>query len=619
MRTYVRKTQRASASKETFELAAAQVLLGKSCRAAAKEYELCHMSLGRYIKKKEKFNASGNRSDEPRVGYALRRYIPQNMEAVLAEYALTVSRLYYGMTPHDLRKLAFQFCVANNIDVPEVWRRNEIAGPDWMAGFLKRNANLSIRPPEATSLARASAFNRHSVAEFFSNLRTVMMRHKFPPEAIYNTDETGVTTVQRPSKVIAQKGVKQIGKMTSGERGELVTVACVVNAIGTALPPMIIFPRVRYHEHFVNGAPVGSIGAGTKSGWMTEESFMTFLQHFQKHTKSSEDSPVLLVLDNHSSHISIQALDYAKSNAITILTFPPHCSHKLQPLDRTVYGPFKRFYNNAADNWMINHPGANMSIYDIPQLVEQAFKSAMTPGNIASGFRVSGIFPFNDAVFGDDEFLPSNVTDRDAPAVAGPAPAVAGPAPAVAGPAPAVAGPAPAVAGPAPAVAGPAPAVAGPAPAVAGPAPAVAGPAPAIAGPSTSVTSPEQLRPYPRAPPRKTHGRGRRRGTTMIATDTPIKKKLEEIQKSRSQPKNSKRKLPIGQRSSKKGKKASEERKLEGNQQEWYCLVCAESYASSLPKERWVQCESCMKWSHEQCTGGNDSYICDKCDDLDSE
>ena len=598
MRTYVRKTQRASASKETFELAAAQVLLGKSCRAAAKEYELSHMSLGRYIKKKEKFNASGNRSDEPRVGYALRRYIPQNMEAVLAEYALTVSRLYYGMTPHDLRKLAFQFCVANNIDVPEVWRRNEIAGPDWMAGFLKRNANLSIRTPEATSLARASAFNRHSVAEFFSNLRTVMMRHKFPPEAIYNMDETGVTTVQRPSKVIAQKGVKQIGKMTSGERGELVTVACVVNAIGTALPPMIIFPRVRYHKHFVNGAPVGSIGAGTKSGWMTEESFMTFLQHFQKHTKSSEDSPVLLVLDNHSSHISIQALDYAKSNAITILTFPPHCSHKLQPLDRTVYGPFKRFYNNAADNWMINHPGANMSIYDIPQLVEQAFKSAMTPGNIASGFRVSGIFPFNDAVFGDDEFLPSNVTDRDAPAVAGPAPAVAGPAPAVAGPAPVVAGPAPAVAGPAP---------------------AVAGPAPAIAGPSTSVTSPEQLRPYPRAPPRKTDGRGRRRGTTMIATDTPIKKKLEEIHKSRRQPKNSKRKLPIGQRSSKKGKKASEERKLEGKQQEWYCLVCAESYASSLPKERWVQCESCMKWSHEQCTGGNDSYICDKCDNLDSE
>ena len=392
-----------------------------------------------------------------------------------------------------------------------------------------------------------------------------MMRHKFPPEAIYNMDETGVTTVQRPSKVIAQKGVKQIGKMTSVERGELVTVACVVNAIGTALPPMIIFPRVRYNEHFVNGAPVGSIGAGTKSGWMTEESCMTFLQHFQKHTKSSEDSPVLIVLDNHSSHISIQALDYAKSNAITILTFPPHCSHKLQPLDRTVYGPFKRFYNNAADNWMINHPGANMSIYDIPQLVEQAFKSAMTPGNIASGFRVSGIFPFNDAVFGDDEFLPSNVTDRDAPAIAGPAPAVAGPAPAVAGQAPAVAGLAPAVAGPAP---------------------TVAGPAPAIAGPSTSVTSPEQLRPYPTAPPRKTDGRGRRRGTTMIATDTPIKKKLEEIQKSRSQPKNSKRKLPIGQRSSKKGKKASEERKLEGKQQEWHCLVCAESYASSLPKER---------------------------------
>ena len=40
----------------------------------------------------------------------------------------------------------------------------------------------------------------------------------------YSLDFIGVTTEQWPSKVIARKGAKQIGALTSGEREQLVTV-----------------------------------------------------------------------------------------------------------------------------------------------------------------------------------------------------------------------------------------------------------------------------------------------------------------------------------------------------------------------------------------------------------
>ena len=36
----------------------------------------------------------------------------------------------------------------------------------------------------------------------------------------------------------------------------------------------------------------------------------------------------------------------------------------------------------------------------------------MTPLNIQSGFRVSGIYALDPDIFQDDEFLPSHVTDR---------------------------------------------------------------------------------------------------------------------------------------------------------------------------------------------------------------
>ena len=49
--------------------------------------------------------------------------------------------------------------------------------------------------------------------------------------------------------------------------------------------------------------------------------------------------------------------------------FPPHCTHRLQPLDRSIYGPFKKYFNTAADEWDLNNPSKRMTIYDLPGYV----------------------------------------------------------------------------------------------------------------------------------------------------------------------------------------------------------------------------------------------------------
>ena len=198
----------------------------------------------------------------------------------------------------------------------------------------------------------------------------VLDTYKFNNYDIYNIDETGATTVHRPDRIVASKGTKQVGALTSAERGTLVTVAVVVSASGTLVPPMFVFPRVKFRDYFIANGSYGCVGSANPSGWIKPNDFLVFMQHFVAVTKCSKERPVLILLDNHESHLFIALIDYCCDNGIVLLTLPSHCSHKLQPLDRTVFGPFKKYVNTASDNWIKSNPVKTMCIYPIPGIVK---------------------------------------------------------------------------------------------------------------------------------------------------------------------------------------------------------------------------------------------------------
>lgn len=221
-----------------------------------------------------------------------------------------------------------------------------------------------------------------------------------------------------PSKVVSTRGKKQVGAVTSAERGELVTLVCAVNATGNAVAPFYIFPRKRWNDAFLVGATAGAKGTASGTGWMTSDIFSElYLPFFIKQTRCTKDRPVLLIMDNHESHCSLNAVTIAKDNGIAILTLPPHTSHRMQPLDRTVFGPMKKFYNAAVDGWMRTNPGQTVKIWQISLLTGQAFTQATTPSNIIADFKSTGISPLNTQIFTDEDYLPSDLTDRPDPCI----------------------------------------------------------------------------------------------------------------------------------------------------------------------------------------------------------
>ncbi|XP_055910585.1 uncharacterized protein LOC129944949 [Eupeodes corollae] len=387
------KTDRKVGSHSSEQMQAALDLIekGKSIREAAKLKKLSFTTLYRYYKKIKNNPEQANIRLVP--NYEINKVFTDAQEQTLIAYLKESAYLFYGLSNIDCRKLAYETALINKIKVPESWTKNQMTGIDWLKGFRARHRDVSLRIPESCSLARATGFNKFNVDLYFNNLERVLIRHpQFSNGTrIFNLDETATTTVQKPLKILAPKGIRCISKVTSGERGTLSTTCAITCASGIALPPVIVFPRKNFKNHMLHGTPPGTLGLATPSGWMNSELFPEVMRHFIQHSCSSKENPSLLLLGNHESHLSIEYLELAKTNGVTMLTLPPHSSHKTQPLDVGLFKPFKSIYNACMDSWMMRHPGQPVTIYDVGALVGEAYQKSMTPTSITNAFKKTGI------------------------------------------------------------------------------------------------------------------------------------------------------------------------------------------------------------------------------------
>lgn len=118
-------------------------------------------------------------------------------ENLLSDYLLKAAHIYFGLSPKKVRTLAYEYANKLSLSIPESWVDKQIAGADWFASFMKRHPRLSLRTPRATSLARASAFNKTNVDLIFTNLKIFIDRLKPSACDIWNVDETGITTTHK--------------------------------------------------------------------------------------------------------------------------------------------------------------------------------------------------------------------------------------------------------------------------------------------------------------------------------------------------------------------------------------------------------------------------------------
>lgn len=256
----------------------------------------------------------------------------------LQNYITDIDKRSFGLTKLQCQRLVYDFAEENGIH-HRFNKQTKLAGDDWMHNFMSKY-NFSVRKPEATSIGRLIAFNKINVGAFFDKLKEIKLDKNFNASQIFNVDESGISSVPtKLPKVISPTGSRRVAKIVSAERGKNITVVLGISATGVYVPPFLIFARKRMDKQLIEGAPPGSVAIGNDNGWMTSDSFLLYLEHFCKHVKATPENPILLILDNHISHVSLQAIYFCREHNITMLGFPPHTTHRLQLLDVAVFGP----------------------------------------------------------------------------------------------------------------------------------------------------------------------------------------------------------------------------------------------------------------------------------------
>lgn len=92
---------------------------------------------------------------------------PPHVERKLVGHLKILESRLFGLTRASVQELAFEMAERNGF-AQRFNPQKRKAGQEWLEGFLKRNKDISLRKPEATSAARAQAFNR---PQLFKRLR----------------------------------------------------------------------------------------------------------------------------------------------------------------------------------------------------------------------------------------------------------------------------------------------------------------------------------------------------------------------------------------------------------------------------------------------------------------
>jgi hypothetical protein len=248
---------------------------------------------------------------------------------------------------------------------------------------------------------------------FFEAYENIRKEHNFLPEFIFNIDETMVDLLSNPQKIILFKDDLD-PVIAEAKKMEHITLLLTLPVDGDPIRPLVILPLINLpllNPKIKNYFDL----SGQQSGWITGDILQFWLENqflnqiTQRRARLGQNSPVLVILDNHSSRSKINQEKMWLQHQIKFLFIPPHTSHVVQPLDKCPNLMYKKLLGKA----YIPHPDdcANIRRNRVLLASIPTLQTALSAAYRDSGWRATGLYPFHPERILDGPLVARTIND----------------------------------------------------------------------------------------------------------------------------------------------------------------------------------------------------------------
>lgn len=269
-------------------------------------------------------------------------------------------------------------------------------GKNWVSRFVNTQQELQIKWDRKMHSQRALCQDPVKFRAWFELVEATRLKYGILDKDIYNFDETGfmMGVASCISKVVTSSDrVGRAATIQPGNREWVTTIECV-NASGWSIPPLIILAAKRHQASWYRDIPGDWTIAVSDNGWTTDLLGLSWLEHFNNHTKSrTAGVHRLLILDGHSSHATPEFDQYCAENKIISLCMPAHSSHLLQPLDVSCFAPLKQAYGKQVSELARDHI-FHVDKQDFLAIYKRIRPTLFSEQSIKSGFQATGLVPY---------------------------------------------------------------------------------------------------------------------------------------------------------------------------------------------------------------------------------
>lgn len=278
----------------------------------------------------------------------------------------------------------------------------------WVKRFSQRHG-LSYRRVQQVEGVRVDAVKHDVVAEHIARMEAVYKRYNIKhARQLVNMDQSGssfkkmVGRSLRKGMVPSDDSAKALAlQKTLATRGSLdrVTVMPVVSADGHAYKPCVVYPGKHAHYRTVNGRKETLHDFLMKCYLYYNETsaanssiILDWAHHFVDEVNQirNDSEYMVLVLDGYGAHVQFEFLQYLRDNRIIVIALPSHTSHVLQPLDVSVFGPYKSYLQSELHR--VSRIANKLNAFTVGTCILNAYSNAFKVPNIRSGFFKCGLW-----------------------------------------------------------------------------------------------------------------------------------------------------------------------------------------------------------------------------------